>query len=81
MSLKDSTFHVLSILSDNLKETPPQLVPSQKIAGKMNISLLELEQVLKAMNGMGVIETDPGLQYNLITQKGLVWLGEQNPLV
>ncbi len=81
MSLKDSTFHVLTILSDNLKENPPQLVPSTRIAGAMNIELPELEQVLKAMNGMGVIETDPGLQYNLITQKGLVWLGEQNPLV
>jgi ribosomal protein S19E (S16A) len=41
------------------------------------LTLPELRQVLKSMEGMGVIETDPDLQYNLITRKGLAWLEQQ----
>jgi predicted transcriptional regulator len=76
MSLKKYKLQVLAILSENLKKTQPQLVPSTIIAEQMNMSLLELQQVLKSMEGVGEIETDPDLQYNLITQKGLHLLGE-----
>ncbi len=80
MSLKKQTLHVLNILLENLKESPPQLVPSRTIAGQMKISLPQLRPVLKAMKGMGVIESDPDLQYTLITIKGLNYLGEYNPM-
>ena len=78
MPLKKRKIQVLTILWENLKEPHPQLVPSIKIAGQMNMSLPETQQVLKSMEGMGVIETDPDLQYNLITQKGLLWLNKQS---
>jgi DNA-binding IclR family transcriptional regulator len=68
---------VLAILTDNLKETQPQLVSSAAIAGRINMKLPELHQVLKSMEGMGVIETDPDLQYSLITRKGLLWFQQQ----
>jgi predicted transcriptional regulator len=77
MSLKKHKLQVLSILFENLKETPPQLVSSTSIAGQMDISLPELQQILKSMAGMGIIETDPDQQYNLITHKGLLWLDQQ----
>jgi len=77
MSLKKHKLQVLSILFENLKETPPQLVSSTSIAGQMDISLPELQQILKSMEGMGIIETDPDQQYNLITHKGLLWLDQQ----
>lgn len=77
MSLQTYKLRVLAILSDNLKETPPQLVPSIAIADRMNMNLLELQQVLKVMEGMGVIETDPDLQYSLITREGLHWFKQQ----
>jgi predicted transcriptional regulator len=73
MSLHNKKSRVLAILKDNLKENPPQLVHTTKIAAKMNMNLFELQQILKSMEGMGVIETDPDLQYNLITPKGLLW--------
>ena len=77
MSLKQIKIQVLAILSENLKKTQPQLVPSTIIAEQMNMRLPELQQVLKSMEGGGEIETDLDLQYNLITQKGLRLLGEQ----
>ncbi len=80
MSLKSNTLHVLNILLDNLKGSHPQLVPSVSIAGKMDMSLPQLFPVLKAMKGMGVIESDPDLQYALITLKGISYLGEPNPM-
>ena len=81
MSLKKFKLQVLAILSENLKETQPQLVPSTAIAEQMNMSLPDLHQVLKSMEGVGEIKTDPDLQYNLITQKGLHLLGEQGVVV
>jgi len=80
MSLKNKKIHILTILFKNISNSQPQLVPSADIAGQMNVSLAETKQVLKSMEGMGVIETDPDLQYNLITQKGLLWLDSQIPV-
>ncbi len=76
MSMHKLKLRVLSILSDNLKETEPQLVPSEAIAGRLNLDVSELQQVLKSMEGMGVIEIDPDLQYSLITREGLLWYQE-----
>ncbi len=81
MSLKKHTLHVLTILFENLQESHPQLVPSTIIAENMDMSLQELHKVLEPMKGKGFIESDTDLQYNLITPKGLVWLGERNPMV
>lgn len=79
MPLKKRRIQVLTILWENLQEIHPQLVPSTAIAGQINMSLPETQKVLKSMEGMGVIETDPDLQYNLITRKGLLWLDQQSP--
>ncbi|WP_163338963.1 hypothetical protein [Desulfopila sp. IMCC35008] len=78
MSLYQQKIQVLSILSDNLATRHPQLVPTETIAGKMDIQLSQLHQVLKNMNGMGIIQTDVELKYNLITREGLNYLGEQH---
>jgi predicted transcriptional regulator len=80
MSLKKYKLQVLAILSENLKKKPPQLVPSTIIAEQMNMSLLQLQHVLKSLEGGGEIKTDLDLQYNLITQKGLHLLGDQGLL-
>lgn len=77
MSLPQHKLQVLTILSANLRNPQPQLVSTTAIAEKMDIRLPKLQQVLKTMDGMGIIQTDPDLQYNLITQKGLNYLGEQ----
>ncbi len=79
MSMKKHKLRILGILRENLRQTPPQLVPSTSIAGQMNMNLPELQQVLKSMEGMGVIETDPDQQYNLITREGLLWYMQQLP--
>lgn len=68
---------VLTILSDNLHTPQPQLVPTATIAKKMDIQFPKLHQILKTMDGMGIIQTDSDLQYNLITRKGLNYLEEQ----
>lgn len=78
MSLYQHQIEVLSILSDNLANRHPQLVSTESIAGKMDIQLSQLYQILKNMNGMGIIQTDSELKYNLITREGLNYLGEQH---
>lgn len=77
MSLYQHKIQVLAILSDNLRNSQPQLVPTATIAGKIDIQLPKLHQILKSMDGMGIIQTDSDLQYNLITRKGLNYLGER----
>lgn len=77
MSLNQHRIQVLTILSKNLDNPQPQLVPTTAIAGQMDIRFSELQQVLLAMDGMGVIQTDPDLQYSLITRKGLNYLKQQ----
>lgn len=79
MSKKKHKLHVLSILSKNLKRTQPQLVLSVTIAGEMDMNLSELQPVLKCLEGMGAIETDPDQQYSLITREELLWLDQQGP--
>lgn len=79
MSALSKKVDILTILYKNLQKTQPQLVPSATIAGEMNLSRKELQQLLKSMEGMGVIETDPDLQFNLITPKGVSWLNRQSP--
>jgi predicted transcriptional regulator len=76
MSLSKFRLQVLAILADNLKHTSPQLVSSTIIAEQMNMGLSELQKVLKSLEGIGGIETDLDLRYNLITQKGLQLLVE-----
>ena len=77
MSLYQHKLEILAILSDNLHTPRPQLVSTAAIAGKMDIPFPQLHQILKTMDGMGIIQTDSDLQYNLITRKGLNYLGEQ----
>lgn len=79
MSQKMKKLQILTILFENLKEKSPQLVSSATIAEKLDICLGELRHVLKSMEGIGMIETDPEQQYNLITPKGLSWLQQQYP--
>ncbi len=78
MSLKKKKIHILTILFKNLQETNPQLVSSTTIAAQMNLGLPDLQQVLKSMEGMGLIQSDPDQQFNLITRKGLIWLDQQS---
>ncbi len=77
MSLHKHKLQVLAILSANLRNPQPQLVSTDTLAGNIGIQLPKLRQVLKTMDGMGIIQTDPDLQYSLITRKGLNYLGEQ----
>lgn len=76
MSLHKHKLQVLAILLENLRTSHPQLVSTAAIAGKMGIQLPKLHQVLKAMDGIGIIKTDSDLKYNLLTRKGLNYLSE-----
>ncbi|WP_176360004.1 hypothetical protein [Desulfosediminicola ganghwensis] len=81
MSLHHHKLQVLAILSDNLRIPQPQLVPTVTIARQMDISLPKLNQILKTMDGLGIIQTDSDLQYSLITPKGLNYLSERQLVV
>ncbi len=79
MFRKEHKIQVLTVLYRNSQKDHPQLVTSTTIAGQLNINLPELQKVLRSMEGMGVIKTDPDLRFNLITREGLVWLDYQSP--
>lgn len=79
--MQTQTYNVLTILKENLQQSHPQLVPSSTIANQLQVELPALKQALKRLEGIGVIETDPDQEFNLITPKGLLWLGEYNPLL
>ncbi|MCP3929245.1 MAG: hypothetical protein GY705_09120 [Bacteroidetes bacterium] len=79
MFRKNRKIQVLDVLYRNSQKDHPQVVSSKTIADKLNMNLPELQKVLKSMEGMGVIETDPDLRLNLITREGLVWLEHHIP--
>ena len=74
MSLTDIKADILNILCKNLECSQPQPVESVALAAEMGVKLPELKRVLERMHGLGVIEADPHLQFNLITREGLLWL-------
>lgn len=74
MSQKQHKIAILSILSENLDNPSPELFPTIMIENQMDISGKVLRQTLKSMQGMGVIQTDPDLRFNLITKEGITWL-------
>ena len=78
MSMYEHQLQVLTILLNNLHNPQPQLVPTTTIAGEMDIQLPKLNLILNTMNAMGLIQTNPDQQYNLITRKGLNYLREQH---
>jgi len=66
---------VLTLLAENARNnTSPLVVDSETIAGRLAISLPETKQLLKILDGSGVIRHDIDGRYSLITQKGLNWL-------
>ena len=81
MSIYGHQLQVLGILSKNLHNPQPQLVPTTAISEEMDIQLPKLHLVLNTMNAMGLIQTNTDLQYNLITRKGLNYLCEQHVYV
>lgn len=77
MPLKQQKIRVLTILSDNLNNPHPQLVQTSAIAGQLNMPITELHNVLKIMDAMGIVQTDPDLCHALITRQGLHYLDLQ----
>ncbi|MFH0780598.1 MAG: hypothetical protein V2B20_01405 [Pseudomonadota bacterium] len=69
--LVEKKLHILNILSDNLKNPHPQVVSIERIADGLNLSLIEVRQILLKMDQEGEIESDIDGRYSLITPVGL----------
>ena len=74
MSQSKLHLEVLSVLSDNLEQPHPDLVATSEVLDRMKVETGQLHQILKVMNGKGLIQTDYDLQFSLITPKGLSFL-------
>jgi len=71
MCRSDYMYQVLEILAKNAVENvQPDLVKSVDIASILSIGLTETKQLLTGMNGMGIIECNPEVDFSLITQRG-----------
>ena len=77
MSMHEYQLQILTILSRNLQNLQPQLVPTATIAEAMDLKLQKLNLVLNTMHAIGLIQTNTDLQFSLITRKGLNFLGER----
>ena len=65
---------ILTILFENLNNPKLELLPTRMIESQMDISAKELRKTLNILKGMGLIQTDPDYQFNLITREGISWL-------
>lgn len=74
MSLLAYKQQVLGILVENLKNAQPQVVDSSKIAEKLNMTIKDTCQLIRVMDKMGIVESDPDGQRSLITRDGLLLL-------
>lgn len=74
MSLFASQLKFLSILAENSRKPYPEVVDSEAIADRLNLSLGETRQMIQCLNDMGVIQSDFEGHRSLITQKGMHWL-------
>jgi len=71
MCRSDYMHQVLEILAKNaVDNVRPDLVKSIDIADKLSIGITETKQLLTGMNGMGIIECNPEVEFALITQRG-----------
>ena len=63
MSLFACQLKFLSILAENSRRPHPEVVNSESIANRLNMSLGETRQMIKCLNDMGVIQPqDPRIQ-------------------
>lgn len=71
MSIRNKKQQVLEILHENLSNPQPQVVHSELIAAKLEMSMKDTCQLLKIMHQMGVVVSDMEGQNSLITKEGL----------
>lgn len=76
MSLLANKQQVLEILVENLKNSQPQVVDSQLIAERLNMSMKDTCQLIKVMNETGMVISDIDGRKSLITREGLHCLKE-----
>jgi predicted transcriptional regulator len=74
MSLFAGRLQFLSILAENSRKPYPAVMDSELIAGRLNMSLGEIRQLIKYLDDMGVIQSDLEGRLSLITQEGMHWL-------
>ena len=72
MCRSDHIQQVLNILAKNANDNVrPDLVKSVDIAGRLGIGIIEIKQLLKVMDGMGIVVCNTGVDYSLITKQGV----------
>lgn len=79
MSLFASQLKFLAILAENSRKPSPEVVDSDMIAHRLNMSKMETQQMIRCLNDMGVIQSDIEGHRSLITQKGMHWLERFSP--
>lgn len=70
---------ILKVLVENLKNNDhPQVVEADEIAKRLNMSQKEICRIIKMMQKMGEVESDPEGQKLLITRQGLSWMASHS---
>jgi predicted transcriptional regulator len=69
---------ILKVLVENLNNDHPQIVETQEIANRLNMNPKEISRIIKKMQQVGEVESDPDGQKLLITRQGLSWMARHS---
>jgi len=69
-----SQMQLLSILAENSRKPYPEVVDSESLAARLNLSLGKTREIVRCLDYMGVIQSDLEGRRSLITRKGIHWL-------
>lgn len=71
ISLEYNKQRILTVLSENLKNPQPDVMPSASIADTLQMELAEARQIIKVLHESGAVVSDLEGHYSLITPEGL----------
>ncbi|WP_163336893.1 hypothetical protein [Desulfopila sp. IMCC35008] len=70
---------ILKVLVENLNNNDhPQIVEADEIARRLNMSQKEIRRIIKMMQQVGEVESDPEGQKLVITRQGLRWMASHS---
>lgn len=72
MNFQVSTDKVLTLLAENaIKNYSPQVVATERVASELALNVNDTRQLLRVLDGHGLITVDIDGHHALITSKGL----------
>ena len=76
MKCYENKQRILTYLVENSKQDEPQIVHAELLAGRLQIQLKDIRQLIKMMNEKGLVESDQEGDRVVVTRKGVSFWAE-----